>query len=151
MPVAPTTRAVRPDRSERGDAAGAHRGDGNDGAGVRRAPDGAPRGSARGGQAAAPSPGGRRARDFSRPGGGSCGVAPPAAARPPRHAPALLRRTHTAASAHNMDMGNSVITVNTKRVAPTGRTREKRLAYRHSGYPGGLTATTYVEMLEKHP
>jgi large subunit ribosomal protein L13 len=25
------------------------------------------------------------------------------------------------------------------------------MAYRHSGYPGGLTATSYAELLEKSP
>jgi len=25
------------------------------------------------------------------------------------------------------------------------------MAYRHSGYPGGLTATSYAELLEKNP
>jgi large subunit ribosomal protein L13 len=25
------------------------------------------------------------------------------------------------------------------------------MAYRHSGYPGGLRATSYAELLEKHP
>ena len=28
---------------------------------------------------------------------------------------------------------------------------EKKKAYRHSGYPGGLRAQSYEEMLEKHP
>jgi len=36
-------------------------------------------------------------------------------------------------------------------VALTGSKLAEKLYYRHSGYPGGLTATTYSEMVEKHP
>ena len=37
------------------------------------------------------------------------------------------------------------------RFALTGQKLQKKMAYRHSGYPGGLTATSYAELLEKHP
>jgi large subunit ribosomal protein L13 len=50
-----------------------------------------------------------------------------------------------------MDMGDFVIIINAEKVALTGAKLEKKMAYRHSGYPGGLTATSYTEMLEKHP
>jgi large subunit ribosomal protein L13 len=50
-----------------------------------------------------------------------------------------------------MDMGDFVIIVNAGKVALTGSKHEKKMAYRHSGYPGGLTATSYTELLEKHP
>jgi large subunit ribosomal protein L13 len=48
-------------------------------------------------------------------------------------------------------MGDFVIVVNAEKVALTGQKLEKKLAYRHSGYPGGLSAENYAEMLEKHP
>jgi large subunit ribosomal protein L13 len=32
-----------------------------------------------------------------------------------------------------------------------GSKREQKKAYRHSGYPGGLKAIGYVELLDKHP
>jgi large subunit ribosomal protein L13 len=67
------------------------------------------------------------------------------------HAAALLRGKHKATFAPHMDMGDFVIVINAEKIALTGQKLEKKLAYRHSGYPGGLTATTYVEMLEKHP
>jgi large subunit ribosomal protein L13 len=41
--------------------------------------------------------------------------------------------------------------VNADKVALTGSKRDEKLAYRHSGYPGGLTATKYSELLEKQP
>jgi len=67
------------------------------------------------------------------------------------HAAALLRGKHKATFAPHMDMGDFVIIVNAEKVALTGSKLQTKLAYRHSGYPGGLTAQTYSEMLEKHP
>ena len=67
------------------------------------------------------------------------------------HAAALLRGKHKPTFAPHMDMGDFVIIVNADKVALTGAKLEKKMAYRHSGYPGGLTAQTYVEMLDKHP
>ena len=63
----------------------------------------------------------------------------------------LLRGKHKPQFAPHVDTGDFVIIVNAEKVALTGQKLEKKKAYRHSGYPGGLTATTYVEMLEKHP
>lgn len=67
------------------------------------------------------------------------------------HAAAILRGKHKPTFAPHMDMGDFVIIVNADKVALTGQKLEKKKMYRHSGYPGGLTSTTYVEMLEKHP
>ena len=63
----------------------------------------------------------------------------------------LLRGKHKATFAPHVDTGDFVIVVNAGKVALTGSKREQKRAYRHSGYPGGLTAVSYVEMLEKHP
>ena len=67
------------------------------------------------------------------------------------HAAVLLRGKHKATFSPHMDMGDFVIIVNAEKVALTGSKLDQKKAYRHSGYPGGLTATTYSEMLEKHP
>ncbi|PZE28109.1 MULTISPECIES: 50S ribosomal protein L13 [unclassified Curtobacterium] len=67
------------------------------------------------------------------------------------HAAALLRGKHKATFAPHMDMGDFVIIVNAEKVALTGSKLAQKTYYRHSGYPGGITATTYPEMLEKHP
>ena len=64
---------------------------------------------------------------------------------------ALLRGKHKPTFAPHMDMGDFVIIINAEKVALTGAKLEKKMAYRHSGYPGGLTATSYTELLEKHP
>jgi large subunit ribosomal protein L13 len=67
------------------------------------------------------------------------------------HAAALLRGKHKPTFAPHLDSGDFVIIVNAEKVALTGSKRDQKLAYRHSGYPGGLTAVSYAEMLEKHP
>ena len=67
------------------------------------------------------------------------------------HAAALLRGKHKATFAPHMDSGDFVIIVNAEKVALTGSKLAQKKAYRHSGYPGGLTATSYTELLEKHP
>jgi large subunit ribosomal protein L13 len=67
------------------------------------------------------------------------------------HAATLLRGKHKPTFAPHMDMGDFVIIINAEKVALTGAKLAQKLAYRHSGYPGGLSAMTYAEMLEKHP
>jgi len=67
------------------------------------------------------------------------------------HAAALLRGKHKPTFAQHMDMGDFVIIVNADKVALTGSKLAQKKAYRHSGYPGGLTATSYSELLEKNP
>jgi large subunit ribosomal protein L13 len=67
------------------------------------------------------------------------------------HAAALLRGKHKATFAPHMDNGDFVIIINADKVALTGSKLAQKKAYRHSGYPGGLTATTYAELLEKNP
>ena len=67
------------------------------------------------------------------------------------HAAALLRGKHKPTFAPHMDMGDFVIIINADKVALTGSKLTQKMAYRHSGYPGGLTATSYTELLEKHP
>ncbi|MEO3938175.1 50S ribosomal protein L13 [Dermatophilaceae bacterium Soc4.6] len=63
----------------------------------------------------------------------------------------LLRGKHKATYAPHVDMGDFVIIINAEKVALTGAKLEKKLSYTHSGFPGGLRATSYVQMLEKHP
>lgn len=67
------------------------------------------------------------------------------------HAAALLRGKHKPYFANHVDTGDFVIIINADKVALTGSKLAQKKAYRHSGYPGGLTATTYSELLEKHP
>jgi large subunit ribosomal protein L13 len=61
----------------------------------------------------------------------------------------LLRGKHKPTFAPHMDMGDFVIVINAEKVALTGDKATKKLSYRHSGYPGGLTATPIGQLLEK--
>ena len=66
-------------------------------------------------------------------------------------AAALLRGKHKPTFAAHMDNGDFVVIINADKIALTGTKLLQKKAYRHSGYPGGLTATTYSELLEKNP
>ncbi|WP_372730027.1 50S ribosomal protein L13 [Nocardioides sp.] len=61
----------------------------------------------------------------------------------------LLRGKHKAMFAPHVDAGDFVIIVNAEKVALSGNKKTKKMAYRHSGYPGGLSATPIGEVLEK--
>lgn len=63
----------------------------------------------------------------------------------------LLRGKHKATYAAHMDMGDFVVIINAEKVALTGAKLEKKRAYRHSGFPGGLRSVSYAELLEKNP
>jgi len=63
----------------------------------------------------------------------------------------ILRGKHKPTFAPHMDMGDFVVIVNAAKVAVTGAKADDKNYYRHSGYPGGLTATSFREMLETHP
>ena len=63
----------------------------------------------------------------------------------------LLRGKHKPIFAPHIDTGDFVIIINADKVALTGNKRETKIAYRHSGFPGGLRATSYSDLLEKHP
>jgi large subunit ribosomal protein L13 len=67
------------------------------------------------------------------------------------HVATLLRGKHKATFAPHVDQGDFVIIINADKVALTGNKREQKLAYRHSGYPGGLRAVPYSELLAKKP
>ena len=63
----------------------------------------------------------------------------------------LLRGKHKATFAPHVDGGDFVVVINADKVALSGNKRETKLAYRHSGYPGGLRAVKYGELLDKNP
>jgi large subunit ribosomal protein L13 len=67
------------------------------------------------------------------------------------HAAVLLRGKHKPTFAPHVDMGDFVIIINAEKVALTGAKLLQKKAYRHSGYPGGLSSMTYAELLEKNP
>ena len=64
---------------------------------------------------------------------------------------AILRGKHRPYFAPHVDTGDHVIVVNADKVVLTSSKAEAKMAYRHSGYPGGLRSTSYAELLADHP
>jgi len=63
----------------------------------------------------------------------------------------LLRGKHKPIYAPHVDTGDFVIVINADKVALTGNKRADKVEYRHSGFPGGLRATSYDDLLAKNP
>ncbi|MBU3751585.1 MAG: 50S ribosomal protein L13 [Mycobacterium sp.] len=63
----------------------------------------------------------------------------------------LLRGKHKPTFTPNVDGGDFVIVVNADKVAIAGTKLTNKMAYRHSGYPGGLRSRTIGEMMQKQP
>lgn len=66
-------------------------------------------------------------------------------------AASLLRGKHKATFAPHVDSGDFVIVINASKVALTGAKFTDKMVYRHSGFPGGLSAVPIGELLEKNP
>jgi large subunit ribosomal protein L13 len=58
-----------------------------------------------------------------------------------------LRGKHKPTFSPNTDMGDHVIVVNADKVVLTSGKADAKMSYRHSGYPGGLTATSYSTLM----
>jgi large subunit ribosomal protein L13 len=63
----------------------------------------------------------------------------------------LLRGKHKPIFAPHMDTGDFVIVINASKLVMTGAKGSQKMAYRHSGYPGGLSSVSYGELLAKRP
>ena len=67
------------------------------------------------------------------------------------HVAVLLRGKHKPIFAPHVDTGDFVIVINADKIALSGAKLEDKKAYRHSGYPGGLSAMSYKDLMVKHP
>ncbi|HHX78464.1 MAG TPA: 50S ribosomal protein L13 [Acholeplasmataceae bacterium] len=63
----------------------------------------------------------------------------------------LLRGKHKPTFTPHVDCGDYVVIVNGEKIALTGDKLNKKMYYRHSGYPGGLKSRTAKVMLEVQP
>lgn len=63
----------------------------------------------------------------------------------------LLRGKHKPIFAPHVDTGDFVVVVNAARIVVTADKAEKKIVYRHSGYPGGLKEQTFADLLAKRP
>lgn len=62
-----------------------------------------------------------------------------------------LRGKHKPEYTAHVDTGDYIVVVNAEKVAVTGKKAEKKIYYRHTGYPGGLKSRTFNEMIEASP
>lgn len=51
----------------------------------------------------------------------------------------------------HIDTGDFVVVVNAQRIRVTGDKLDKKVYWRHSGYPGGIRSRTLAEMLARRP
>jgi large subunit ribosomal protein L13 len=63
----------------------------------------------------------------------------------------ILRGKHKPIFAPHMDVGDHLIIINAAKVVLTGGKETKKVAWRHSGHPGGITGTLYADLLAKRP
>lgn len=47
--------------------------------------------------------------------------------------------------------GDQVVVVNASQMDVSGKKRSEKIYYRHTGYPGGIRATTFADQLARHP
>lgn len=63
----------------------------------------------------------------------------------------ILRGKHQPFFSPHLDTGDHVIIVNAAKVVLTSNKAEQSFAYRHSGYPGSLRATSYGDLRRDKP
>jgi large subunit ribosomal protein L13 len=63
----------------------------------------------------------------------------------------ILRGKHKPIYSPSVDCGDYVIVLNADKISVTGQRLDQKVYYRHSGYPGGISAITLREQLKKHP
>ena len=63
----------------------------------------------------------------------------------------ILRGKHKPMFAPHMDTGDHVIVINADKIELTGNKGEDKYAYTHSGYPGGIRAVQYKDLMAKRP
>ena len=64
----------------------------------------------------------------------------------------MLRGKHKPMFSTNIDCGDHIVVINAEKVLMTGRKRDQKTYYWHTGYPGGIKSRTMEERLEgKHP
>lgn len=66
-------------------------------------------------------------------------------------AASLLRGKHRTFYAPHVDTGDYVVLVNAAKIVVTSNKAEQKFAYHHSGYPGGLRATSWKKLLAEDP
>jgi large subunit ribosomal protein L13 len=67
-----------------------------------------------------------------------------------RIATVLMGKNKPTYTAH-VDTGDFVVVINADKVKLTGRKREQKMYYRHSGYPGSLRSESFEHIIARQP
>ena len=62
-----------------------------------------------------------------------------------------LRGKHKPEFTPHVDTGDFIVVVNAGKIRVTGTKNENKMYYRHSGYPGGISETTFGKMQDRFP
>jgi large subunit ribosomal protein L13 len=62
-----------------------------------------------------------------------------------------LRGKHKPEYTPHIDTGDFIVVVNAAKLRVTGRKDERKVYYRHTGYPGGLKQTNFKKLQAKKP
>lgn len=62
-----------------------------------------------------------------------------------------LRGKHKPEFTNHVDGGDFVVVVNADKIKVTGNKLDKKMYYKHTGYPGGIKSRSLKEMQEKNP
>jgi len=62
-----------------------------------------------------------------------------------------LRGKHKPEFTPHVDTGDFIVVVNAAKIRVTGNKAEGKKYYRHSGYPGGVSETTFAKMQGRFP
>ncbi len=63
----------------------------------------------------------------------------------------ILRGKNKPEFVPHQDMGDYVIIINASKAALTGNKYNDKMYYHHSGYPGGLSASPYSDVIKRKP
>lgn len=63
----------------------------------------------------------------------------------------ILRGKNKPTYTPSQETGDYVIVINADKVVLTGRKRQNKMYYHHTGFPGGLKDYTYEELLGRNP
>ena len=64
---------------------------------------------------------------------------------------AVLRGKNKASYTPHVDTGDYIVVINADKLKVTGNKADGKLYHSHSGYPGGISTTTFSKMQDKFP
>jgi len=63
----------------------------------------------------------------------------------------MLRGKNKPTYTPSQETGDFIVVINADKVAISGRKRQNKMYYRHTGYPGGLKDDTFSELIARDP